>query len=73
MHFDSALYVAAYYIQNMVLLWMHLSAPLVFCPDLRLEFSGKTIAGLSTADHHSCYFCQTMVLIGVGTIGLVGF
>ena len=49
----------------------------VFCADLRLDFGGKTIAGLSAAngtrDYQNCYFNRTKVLMGIGTIGDLGF
>ena len=51
----------------------------VFCADLRLEVGRKTLEGLSVAsevqwdmNHQNCYFNRTKVLMGVGTIGLLG-
>ena len=59
---------------------MHLLAHFVFCADLMLEFGEEKIAGLCAAlskqwdkRPQELYFDQTKVLIGVGTINLLGF
>ena len=81
MRFDCTLHVAAHFRQNVVPRGLDaLVYTSVFCADLRLEFGGKTIAGLSAAPSNQwdrrppvCYFNRTKVVMGVGTIDFLGF
>ena len=80
--FDRALYTRGCLLQpeqGVPAVRMSLSA-CVFVVDLRFEFGGKTIAGMSAAWQKQrdrappkLYFNRTKVLTGVGTVGLLAF